>query len=297
MEYVEFIETIKLGLRQRLGETIQIEIHDLLKNNVKREVMVIKIDTDRVTPCIPLESVYAMYQLDESLDDIIDKVVEIEQDNAIVIGENLIQIKDWDVVKELVESRVVSSKNNQKFLLDVPHKEFLDCSVVYYVNANNWVEGDHRASIKVTNEKLAMWGVSIQELDEWARKNYYKQEIIFQSMEEVLLELLGEESNEEESVEVGNKPMYVLSNKDRKNGAVVMLDEETLHSVYGNLKDTFYLIPSSVHELIVIPSEMALGVKELKEMVVSVNQTEVDEEDILTDSIYYYDGEKVNVVA
>ncbi len=297
MEYIEFLEAVEAGLRVKLGVEIKIDARELLKNNVRREVMVIQVDQERATPCIPLESLYAMHQLGESLEKIVDKVVAIVKNNPNLTDDNIEKIKEWDYAKELVEARIINTENNREFLSDVPHREFLDCSVVYYVNISDWELGDCHASMKVTNQHLAIWGITVDELDDYARRNYLKKEMTFQSMDEVMAELLGEEIKEEDLMEVANKPMYVLSNRERQYGAVVMLDQDTLKSIYKKLNDEFYILPSSVHELILVPGEMSMEVMELKEMVTSINATEVSEEDVLSNSIYYYDGEKVSVVA
>ncbi len=295
MEYAEFLEAVEVGLRTRLGETIQIDSHELLKNNVRREVMVIRVDQERATPCIPLESLYAMHQLGETLEEIIDKVVAIVQDNPNITVEDIKRIQNWDYVKELVEVRIVGTENNQEFLSEVPHREFLDCSVIYYLNVDSWIVGDRHASIKITNQNMSMWGITIEELDKCASTNYLKKEITFQSMQEVLAELL--ENEQEGDLEDESKPMYVLSNKERQYGAVVMTDDKMLQSVYQKLKGDYYILPSSLHELILVPIEMAIEISELKEMVVSINEAVVSDDEILSNSIYYYDGEKVSVVA
>ncbi|MFI3172214.1 MAG: DUF5688 family protein [Eubacteriales bacterium] len=296
MEYIEFLEAVEAGLRVKLGEKIKIDAHELLKNNVRREVMVIQVDQERATPCIPLESLYAMHQLGKSLEEIIDKVVAIVQNNPNLTECDIDKIREWDYAKELVEARIINTKNNREFLSDVPHREFLDCSVVYYVNISDWELGDCHASMKVTNQHLAIWGITLDQLDDCARRNYTERKITFQSMNEVMMELMGAEIGKEEIREVPDNLMYVLSNAERQYGAVVMMDKEMLQFVCKKLDDTFYLIPSSVHELIIIPKKIAMEEKDLKEMVVSVNET-LEEEDVLSDSIYYYDGEKVSVVA
>lgn len=295
MEYIEFLEAVETGLRTRLGETIQIDAQELLKNNVRREVMVIRVGQERATPCIPIESLYAMYQLGEPLEEIIDKVVAIVQDNSNIKEIEINRIQEWDYVKELVEARIIGTENNKEFLADLPHREFLDCSIIYYLNVNSWVVGEYQASMKITNQNMNMWGVTEEELDQCARANYLKKEIRFQSMQEVLAELLGNEA--EAGLEDGNKPMYVLSNKERQYGAVVVRDEETLQSVYKKLKGDYYILPSSVHELILVPSIIEMDAKELKEMVVSINDADVSADEVLSNSVYYYDGEKVSVVA
>ena len=86
--------------------------------------------------------------------------------------------------------------------------------------------------------------------------------------------------------------MYVLSNQKRVFGAAGLLYDRVLSDAGVRLEDDFYVLPSSVHEVILVPDHVAGSEKELRIMVHEVNHTQVEPEEILSESVYHYDRKK-----
>ena len=89
--------------------------------------------------------------------------------------------------------------------------------------------------------------------------------------------------------------MKVVTNAYSINGAAAILDDELLQEIYEEFDGTYYIIPSSVHELIVIPSGICEP-DEIKSLVRQVNSTEVRDDEILSDNVYIYNGSSVDMV-
>ena len=92
--------------------------------------------------------------------------------------------------------------------------------------------------------------------------------------------------------------MSVILNKGGLFGAKAITDTEYLSSIYDE-EGEFYIIPSSIHELIVIPSEAFPSVEEVKEMkgfIAEVNANEVKPCEILSNNLYKFDGKEVSIV-
>ena len=87
--------------------------------------------------------------------------------------------------------------------------------------------------------------------------------------------------------------MYVLSNTESCYGAWWMTDPVLLRGLFLRFKKDFYILPSSVHECILLPFSGELNPEEMKVMVREINQTVLSPEDVLTDSVYIYDGERM----
>ena len=83
-------------------------------------------------------------------------------------------------------------------------------------------------------------------------------------------------------------PMIVVTNRDGLYGANALLDKELMGSISG---EAFYILPSSVHELIAIPIKAAESVGDLRELVKAVNESNVPLEERLLESVYLFDGE------
>ena len=86
--------------------------------------------------------------------------------------------------------------------------------------------------------------------------------------------------------------MYILTNEFRTNGATTLLYEGILEEIAGMFDSDIILLPSSIHEVILVPA--ASGDEYLKQlddfsaMVKEVNETELADEEILSDHAYYY---------
>ena len=89
---------------------------------------------------------------------------------------------------------------------------------------------------------------------------------------------------------------YILSNKSGVFGAVYLASPEVMEKISGLFPEGFYLLPSSVHEILVMPKDgngpgQEKTPFELGEMVREVNRTCVERDEILSDRIYEYDRE------
>ena len=103
-------------------------------------------------------------------------------------------------------------------------------------------------------------------------------------MAEVISEMCGMPCDEISAYE---PPMYVVSNKSSMRGASAVLDKKILEDIgrkHGT--DTLIILPSSIHEVLVIPYEDGMDMDFMKNMVTEVNTTEVLPEDQLISDVY-----------
>ena len=92
---------------------------------------------------------------------------------------------------------------------------------------------------------------------------------------------------------VGEECMYVLTNMTSCNGAGAMFCNDLLEKIQIKLDCDFYLLPSSIHEVIILPDEGGYDREELDEMVKTINATEVNSDDRLADHAFYYSDGKL----
>lgn len=84
--------------------------------------------------------------------------------------------------------------------------------------------------------------------------------------------------------------LYVAGCSSDYCGASVILYDGFLKFIAERLGKNFYILPSSIHECIVVPKESKIEKEMLLDMVVEVNCFEVSRQDKLTDGVYYYDA-------
>lgn len=136
--------------------------------------------------------------------------------------------------------------------------------------------------MKMTNQHLNTVGVPEKDAWEKAQENLCKDTDIL-SMEQILSEMLGQSAGEENDA----FGMYVISNKERCKGASAILNRKAIAEFAKKWGvDRVFVLPSSVHEMILVPDRGGLELEELNSMVTEVNATQVDPEEQLPNRAY-----------
>lgn len=210
---------------------------------------------------------------------------------------------DYENISGRIVYKLVNTGQNRELLEDIPHMEFLDLSIVFQCLVED--EPDSTASVLVYNLHLKIWGITAEDLYMDAVRNTPRlMGYEFKSMKDVLLEIMesepeGKSGSEACMAEIEDAvPMYVLSNRHRIEGAACILYPALLRDICGKLESSFYVIPSSVHEVLILPADNTDESGKIRAMIKEVNDTQVAPEEILSYSLYYYDkkGRRLNIV-
>ena len=84
-------------------------------------------------------------------------------------------------------------------------------------------------------------------------------------------------------------PLYVLTNAKMFLGAACVFYPEVLSSIGNAVQTDYYILPSSIHECIILPASSGYSREELEEIVRQVNEAQVPEQEILSNHVYFYD--------
>lgn len=299
-ELNEFAQNVKKELDTMMPEC-EVMINDVVKNNgVTFKGVVIHSKGSSISPQIYLEGYYEEYQNGKKIDSICTEIIDIYKQNNIETPDiNTLQFTEFKNVKDKICFRLVNAQKNQELLCKVPHRKMLDLAVIYRINAD--VREDLNGSIMVTDALMKEWGITEETLYEAAMVNtssYSKGMVL--PMEAVIREILTgkmegypltyENSRFGISLVGEDIQFYVATNTKKLYGATVMLYKELLKKM-GEYIGDFYIIPSSVHELLFIKKLGMIKPDELSKMVCEVNMTEVTPQDVLSDNVYLYDAE------
>ena len=165
----------------------------------------------------------------------------------------------------------------------IPHISYLDMAIVFYY----WTDESRNCACMLSNADMQEWGFTIEELEQAASYNTPRcMPVDFRSMEEVIQELFGDDEEEED--EDAKVPMHILTNRDKVFGAAAILYPQVLWSVSQTLQDDLYILPSSIHECIVVPASVDCTREDLEAIVKDINQTQVPEEEVLSNHVYIY---------
>lgn len=194
-------------------------------------------------------------------------------------------ITDYANAKPKLFVEVVGAERNEEMLAKVPHKQIEDMAMVYRIQVESKEDG--LASVLVTNALLNTMGISADKLHEDAMANSeMMRPAKIQKMAEVIAEMTGMPV---EMVEASAPPIYVISSEDKVKGAASIFYPDMMDTIGKEVGSDFYVLPSSIHEVLVLPDNGDMTVEELKEMVTSINGDVVDPADVLTDQVYHYD--------
>lgn len=285
----KFMDEAVEKIKGRLGSAYEVNWNIYHKNNgVSLKGIVITDRTSAVSPCIYMDRYYSEYGEKEDMEQIINDVICIYERNK---GKEFLtaKLRDSRQMMDHVVFRLVNTERNKELLSRMPHEDLegLGLSMILYVLFQT--EGNQNAAMAVSNRLMQMWKVSKEELLEHAKKNTpLKMGYSMRSIRSVLGEYLGMKENGEMG-QADFPRLYVLTNCRALYGAGCLIYDGLLENVANSLNSGFYVLPSSVHEVLLYPSSDMNDAAALKDIVMEINQTELAEEEILNDAVYYYD--------
>lgn len=290
MRLEEFQKQVEKEVGKNLGSDYQTNGQKLLQNNGEASHAVAISRPGYMTSCVHIDGFYHDY-LEGVADvaDIAEEIVRLYRANA-QAGMDLSKFADYGNVTPRLRGQLVNTKRNRELLARVPHREFLDLSLVYAIELSE--PGEPMGRLRIHNGHLAGWGVKERDLYKAAREN-------MESFNEAFLESMGAflapwlDPDKREALDAS---LYILSNKRRFHGAVQMLNRDALRRASEILKGGFFILPSSLHECILVPEDGdGEFAQELAEIVREVNDTQVAKEEILSYHVYRYDRKNENI--
>lgn len=302
MGFEEFAENVAKEVRAKVGGAFQIKEHNVIKNNnVKRAGIAVMKNEEDIGPCVYLDEFYREYESDGmKFDEIVDEVCRLilkhEGDASDV---DISGFRNWETVQGDIYPKLINAEQNKELLEEIPHRDFMDLAVVYYAVARDSAREDI-GTILIYNEHMEMWGQE-ENLYQTAMMNMRADGEADLATIETVVKCIA--PNFIFPAVPGNVPrntsMYILTNRSKRFGAAEILDKRTLRMIADKVGDRFIVLPSSVHETIVLPPKDEEEYRRLADMVREVNDTDVDVEERLSYHVYVYsrDEEALQIVA
>lgn len=289
MNYNHFKEEIFNLLQEKTGHGQKVTLHSIEKNNgLLLDAVSIMGKEERMAPTIYLSDFYEWFQQGADMEMIADKILEMNRDRRIEEPEiTHASFEDYRRARTHICYKLINFEKNRNLLKSVPYIPYLDLAIVFYYRLEE--EALNGATFLIHNCNMDTWGVTVDELLADAGMNTSRKlPFTFQGMEELIREMTGEEEPEYPVKE----QMYILTNENKYFGAAVILYPHVLSHISRILGGGFYILPSSIHECILVPDSGQYTKAELETMVKEVNATQVEADEVLSDSVYYYDRKK-----
>lgn len=290
----EFVEAVKDQLSEQ-GRDVRVEVRETNKLNESYAAITVTPEGSNVGVNVNLDKFYEAYDKGTSFDDVVDKAVDVINGGL----ENtpsfdVATLSDYSQMKDKLAMEVVSAETNKEMLENVPHQNMEDMAVVYRFVLES--DDDGRASILVTNNLIESMGVTPEQLHADALENApLIKPAEIKGMTEVMMEMMGAEQAEMMGIvpmDPKDEQMFVASVPDKIHGAGVLAYQNFMDQAAERAGGDFFILPSSIHEVLIVPDNGSMQLKDLEAMVREVNATQVAPEDKLTDNVYHYDSKE-----
>lgn len=289
MEIKEFAIKISKAIEKELGEEYEVTIREVMKNNsVMLTGIMISDKIQNVIPTIYVDGFWVEYESGTPMSLVVSKVINLYSKQKPKSDVDMSFFTDYEQVKERICYRLIGRENNEKLLEDIPYIEFYDLAISFFYAYEGEELGE--GSILIRKTHMETWNVTISELFDRATINTPK---LFPWECQKIDALLEEPPEIIGDGEIGSIlqeiPMRVLSNQKRIHGACCILYPGVLQQLAVEQGGNYYILPSSVHEVILLKDLGNEDETRLKWMIYHINRDAVEEEEILSDSLYYYD--------
>lgn len=314
-EYMEYYEQWKQNKKENTDKDnddnksdvqkgeYRAELLKVVKNNgIVLDGLTLRKSDESISPTIYLNSFFDGYQMGKPMSVIMQDIIQQYESMKVGMSLDIVNIYDFNAVKDDIILRLVNYERNRELLKTCPHKRFLDLAITFRFVASMDVLGVSSSLIR--NEEFEVWNMDVEDLYQIAMFNTMREfpwqmdslaNIIVDSLQKKVSEEMAKEFEEEIAMLEQTKNgvnLFVLSNDTGVNGASCILYDSVLKNFAKVQESNLFILPSSVHEVMLVPEDSETDPEFLENLVREANQSSVGLIDLLSDHIYYYDREK-----
>lgn len=285
MNYQEFLSSMRTELSTRISPGATLKIQTITKNNgTHYDGLIILQPGSNIAPTIYLTPYYHRYLDGVPLEDIYTDILATYERHLPETDFDIEMFTDFDRARSRIVMRLVSKKYNEALLSDIPYIAYHDLAVVFYCLV--YADSENQGSILIHNSHMHMWNTSTEALYLLAMQN--TPELLPHKL--IPMAELLKTHPLAHLLDLNEIPMYILTNLYKTNGASAILYEDLLARIADNFQQDLIILPSSIHELILIPVDV-FDTHELKyytQVVREVNETQLADDEVLSDHAYFF---------
>lgn len=299
MDYDKFILAVQEQIRNYLPELyqdVEVSVRKVKKNNdIERMALVLHRPGEVIAPQLYLEDSYEQYQNGTSLENILREIIGIYlQSKNVEMPDVGTLVTDFEKAKELLRVHLINKEYNSEKMAYTPHKDLENTDLTAVLRIHLPIQKEGESTILVSEALLSGWGKTMDDLYPAVLQNTMSANPArIDSMMNVAM-MFSENSagHDIENFQMEPYELYVLRNPSCMNGATVLLYPGVLEKLAQETASNLFILPSSIHESLLIRDTGELDAGELQAMVMSVNQSDVSPEERLSDEVYYYDKDE-----
>ncbi len=298
MEQLRFAEELCKEVLALLGEGYRTELSQVRKNNgVLKDALYVRRENSDCVPCFYVDELYRSHCDGEPLPGLAEHMVNIVLNECEAVRNQSQHFFEPEWIKERLFLRLVQAESNEMWLQDAVYVRILDLVAVFYVLTEDAEDGIKSFQLPARIWELLNLGSPEEYFPQMLENTRHLFPEKLWCMEQNIRECIiyGENAPAVRLVspeEYVSERLYVLSNYRRINGAAVVLYPELLHTIAEKFGGNYYVIPSSVHEVLILKETEEEDVGYLNCMVQTVNKQKVIPEEVLSDHVYYFSAEE-----
>lgn len=284
----EFTETIIGELREQLSGDYNIVQRQVMKaNDTPYTAINMTKEGSDIGIVLYAEDMYSEYESGRSIEEIAEKAADRVRSNS--VEKEVLPSFDRDFILGNVYFRMANAAMNQRRFENIPIRVAQGTEdIALYPCVDVSIRGTHGITM-ISESAIQSLGISVEELHSAAQANTERR------VEVVPLSQLLAEMMPGMSVEAFDSPFYVTRDREAKDGvgcASIFGAPEALKQMEGD----YYIIPSSVHEVLLLPKSFEADTDRLHELVHEVNRDVLQPEDFLSDHVYEMKAGAVSTV-
>lgn len=293
----EFTEYVKEHIKDYLPsdyETAKVSVHEVTKSNDRTLTgLTVLREDENISPTVYLEPFAEQVAQGRSMDDVLREIAEIQTTHHTHAPMEVPISIDYEQVRPMLSMKLCDPETNREYLKDKPHTPCGALAVFYRIQIDRNEDGI--ATAVITDNLLKAWGITKEQLHKDAvQAENERNPVQLYSMEDMMADLMfsAEPDNlfdQDGPLDLDFTPLYVLTNPDRLDGAAVIARDGVQEKIAELLGSNYYVLPSSIHEVLIMPDHGNMQAKELTDMVREINATQVAPADRLSGKVQYYD--------
>ena len=291
MRYEEFKQLMIEKLSSAVPFETTVSVKTVRKNNgIVLDAVNILEPGECITPTFYLLHYYEKYVRGIPADELVHEIL-YDRRRFARTGIRTGDILTRESVRRGVRFKVVNYDMNAVQLREIPHKRILDLAMVYYLKVDESILPDAR--ILLRREHLHGLGIEEEELKVLAEENTERSQPL--SLESLYTRLSAFRGNREEAEKTDPCEMYVLTNMDGIFGAGTLFYKGTAEYLRSRFPEDLFLLPSSVHEWILLPDRHNMQIRELNDLICQINEAVVEDDEILSSHAYVFEREHMHL--
>ena len=295
MDFEEFKEELMWLLNHELDkrgiENLSLRFDSINSPDGQNERLVVAVGDSKMSMAFRLREIYRDVENGEDMDHAVDRMCSTIKESISVIETREQDVKafitDYEKVKDNTYLRLVPG--DSPILGDTPHKKVEDMALVVSIALVDFSDEHGKSVVVVSKPLMEMYGIDEQQLFADAERNSLQYEpVVFTPLGQMIKDLIKAENLPDPADE--GIVAYIATNRSGFHGASVVSYPDFCKEAAETLGGSFYLIPSSVHEFILIKDDGTPRAKDLNKMIKNVNETVLEPRDYLSDQCYHYDA-------